>query len=503
MALLNDLEIGRSTAGQFATQVPIRYTLSIQRAEKTLLEINFDVSAFATDATNPFRKVIAGDVLGVLPENKPEDVAKIKEYLQADDSSTYFLKKRYEDDEGSTYNEATALQLLALNPLKIETLQLLAQRLDAYEDIPAHLEAANQKLRAMLEVYQENPAKIKPLLKHQHLVDVLKNFPNLITLQEACDCQGANYRRVYTIAGIERNETGAPLTIQILAAGDVSYTVPEGGFEAGNDHFGKAIGYLRRQMEAGSTVNIFAQPRKFGAPEKQRVLLPKTKLFPDHAFLNKLKLPLLMVAAGSGVSGIRAILEERSYWKAQGYEVGVAKLIFGIHCRTKDFLCKEDWQKFEKIGILERVDLAESRPLQGSKKYVQHLLIQDRYRADLQAVAQQQAAIIICGDWRMGRSLLKAYLPFLLPLAQVAQLPEKLQERLHNPSHADVRQLFQIGLEQVEELRATRFIGASVSGSRHAKRKFSADEDFAFFLEELGWNQIRETLAKTDFPALA
>ncbi|MEM6700125.1 MAG: hypothetical protein AAF599_17105, partial [Bacteroidota bacterium] len=471
----------------------------------TLLEINFDVSIFSLHSSHSFQQVIAGDVLGVLPENSVDDLIRLQRYLRKDEAETYFLKGRYESDEGKNYSREEALKSVALNPVKIETLQLLKERLEELQDVPATLEKGKYILHNIIQTYQEDATAGQRLLKHHHLLDVLEYLPDLITLQEVCDLQKGIPRRVYTISGIERNKEGVPLSIQILVAADVNYIVPEGGFQAGNQHFGKAVGYLRNVLDTSSMANIFVQPRSFGAPEKQRTFLPRSSNFPAPAFLRKLEIPLLLVAAGSGISGIRAILEERAYWKEQGYRVGKAKLIFGIHCRTKDFLCKEDWKRFQALGILEtNIKLAESRSVQGmEKKYVQHLLANGRFYNDLKAIAQQRAAIVICGDWRMGRSLLKAYLPFLLPLTQIGQLPTDLQENLHDPRRSDLRRLFEIGTAKVKSLRDARYICASVSGSRYQKRKYTPEEEFEFFLEELGWDQMMGIISRLDLPFLA
>ncbi|MEM8527140.1 MAG: hypothetical protein AAGG68_21045 [Bacteroidota bacterium] len=505
MALFTDSMVERKEAGRYAAQVPVRSDKIIRRAEKTLLEINFDVSEFAALPAHPFHQSMAGDVLGVMPENSKEDILRLEKYLKPDDANRYFLEKRYESDLGQEYARTEALKLIALNPVKIETLQLLAQRLEELTDIPQSLERGVFILRQLLSRYQTEPSAVQSILKHQHLADVLESLPDLVNLQEVCELQKANYRRVYTISGIERNEKGLPTTIQLLVASDVAYTSPEGGFKVGSRHLGKSVGYLKRVLADASMANIFIQPRDFGAPEKQRACIPSIATTPSTTFLEKLKLPLLLVAAGSGISGIRSILEERAFWKSQGHEVGVAKLIFGIHCHTKDFLCQEDWKRFQALGILEtNIQLAESRSVQGKeKKYVQNVLANGHFYNDLKAIAQHSAAIIICGDWRMGRSLLKAYLPFLLPLTRLEQLPTDLQENLHDPRRSDLRRLFEIGTAKVKSLRDARYICASVSGSRYQKRKYTPEEEFEFFLEELGWDQMMGIIARLDLPFLA
>ncbi|MEM7515262.1 MAG: hypothetical protein AAF388_30325, partial [Bacteroidota bacterium] len=152
---------------------------------------------------------------------------------------------------------------------------------------------------------------------------------------------------------------------------------------------------------------------------------------------------------------------------------------FGLHNRKKDFIYQESLEAFQKEGILREVVLAESRPDVGVKQYVQHFLMNGAFSQELKEIAAEERGIVLCGDWRMGQSVLFGVLPFLLPLpsgrkgGEVFQLDAKALEAV-----------FTEGKELVVALRENRTIMASASGTRYQKRPFTF-EDAKQVLENL------------------
>ncbi len=49
---------------------------------------------------------------------------------------------------------------------------------------------------------------------------------------------------------------------------------------------------------------------------------------------------------------------------------------FGIQNKNNDYYFKEEWEQWEKEGKI-KLSIAESRPSEGEKKYVQHKLEED------------------------------------------------------------------------------------------------------------------------------
>lgn len=466
----NNLEEGRREAGQHPIHALVSLHSKIHREQKSIFEINFDVSETSFSTTGLPAMPQAGDVLCVMPENTKENIQLLPTLLREIECSV-FLKGRYETDEGSFYSPEEALAFVSLNPVKMSLLEILKSKVEELPSIPDDLEEGYAIVNELLSC-DENLCKRK--LRHTHVVDILRMLPGVLSLQELCHLQGGINRRIFTISSIDRDAEGNPQHIRILLASNVAYSSPKESFGKGKQHRGICNSYLLDLLTSGSakpTARIFVQRRGFGPPEKHRTFLPFHDVQPDEDFLKKLRMPLLMIAAGSGISGIHATLQERLAWAMKGYEVGEATLLFGLHNRKKDFIYQESLEAFQKEGILREVVLAESRPDVGVKQYVQHFLMNGAFSQELKEIAAEERGIVLCGDWRMGQSVLFGVLPFLLPLpsgrkgGEISQLNAEALEAV-----------FAEGKELVVALRESRTIMASASGTRYHKGPFTFED---------------------------
>src|SRR5690606_33416493 len=121
---------------------------------------------------------------------------------------------------------------------------------------------------------------------HTNVLDVIAAFPALLTLKQLCEIQGATYRRVYTIAGIERDEKGAPQSITFYISTCPGYIVPAESFGTGKKYEGLGAGYIKqvhaqKQENHPEKAEIFVQRRSFGPPEKNRGIYPGSTAVPD------------------------------------------------------------------------------------------------------------------------------------------------------------------------------------------------------------------------------
>ena len=83
--------------------------------------------------------------------------------------------------------------------------------------------------------------------------------------------------------------------------------------------------------------------------------------------------PVVMIAAGSGVAPMRGFIQERALQKVAGRDVGKMTLFFGCRSPRDDFLYSNtDFDEWTKLGILE-IRPAFSRETEKSEgcKYVQ------------------------------------------------------------------------------------------------------------------------------------
>ncbi len=101
--------------------------------------------------------------------------------------------------------------------------------------------------------------------------------------------------------------------------------------------------------------------------------------------------PVIMIGPGTGIAPFRGFLQER---KASGAS-GKNWLFFGDQHESTDFLYREEWNLFQKEGVLTRLDAAFSRD-QAEKIYVQHRMLE--HASELFAWLEEGAHFYVCGD---------------------------------------------------------------------------------------------------------
>jgi sulfite reductase (NADPH) flavoprotein alpha-component len=104
--------------------------------------------------------------------------------------------------------------------------------------------------------------------------------------------------------------------------------------------------------------------------------------------------PLIMIGPGTGVAPFRAFLQDRQATGARGKNW----LFFGAQKQHCDFYYKEEFERFQKDGILTRFDCAWSRD-QAHKIYVQHKMLENASEI-WRWIDGEGAQFFVCGDAR-------------------------------------------------------------------------------------------------------
>jgi sulfite reductase (NADPH) flavoprotein alpha-component len=100
---------------------------------------------------------------------------------------------------------------------------------------------------------------------------------------------------------------------------------------------------------------------------------------------------IIMVGPGAGIAPFRAFLQHRVALGATGRNW----LFFGEQHRTTDYLYEQEWNQYQNMGKLHRLDLAFSRD-QAEKIYVQHRMRE--HARDIWDWLQTGAYFYVCGD---------------------------------------------------------------------------------------------------------
>ncbi|QYN47811.1 assimilatory sulfite reductase (NADPH) flavoprotein subunit [Gilliamella sp. ESL0405] len=219
------------------------------------------------------------------------------------------------------------------------------------------------------------------------LVDMLNRYRGKIAAQVFVGLLRPLTPRFYSIASAQ-DEVGSEVHLTVNV---VRYQVDD------KIRMGGASGFLANQIADQDQVKIFIEHNdNFRLPDD------------THA-------PIIMIAAGTGITPFRAFLQQRA---SQG-ATGKNWLFFGNPHFISDFLYQVEWQSYVKEGLLTRIDLAWSRD-QAEKIYVQDKLIAQA--RDIWQWLQEGAFIYVCGDAkRMAKAVDLALQQILMTQAQYSQ----------------------------------------------------------------------------------
>ncbi|MDN3016878.1 sulfite reductase subunit alpha [Paenibacillus sp. BSR1-1] len=289
---------------------------------------------------------VPGDALGIIPANDPELVASLIDEMAWDEEASVIINKQGETlplkEALTSYFEITLLSK-----------KILQQAAEFTE---------NEELKKLVLV--ENANQLKEYTNGRDLLDMFRDFgPWKASAQEFVSLLRKMTPRLYSIASsIAAHPGEVHLTI-----GAVRYTAH------GRERKGVCSVLVAERVQEGDTLPVFVQPNKhFHLPESQEK-------------------DIIMVGPGTGIAPFRSFIEERAVIKAAGR----SWLFFGDQHAASDFLYQDELEKYQKDGVLTRVDTAFSRDSE-QKVYVQHKMLENS--KDLFAWLENGAYFFVCGD---------------------------------------------------------------------------------------------------------
>lgn len=287
-----------------------------------------------------------GDALGVVPSNDPELVAALLEEMKWDPEFAVIINK-----QGDTLPLKEALtSYFEITLLSKKILQQAAELTD------------NEDLKKL--VLAENADQLKEYTYGRDLLDMFRDFgPWKATAQEVVSLLRKMTPRLYSIAS---SFTAHPGQVH-LTIGAVRYTAH------GRERKGVCSVLCAERVHEGDTLPVFVQPNKhFHLPES-----PETDI--------------IMVGPGTGIAPFRSFIEERAVTKASGR----TWLFFGDQHEACDFLYHDEFEQYQKDGVLTKLSTAWSRDTE-KKVYVQHKILE--HCKELFEWLEKGAYFFICGD---------------------------------------------------------------------------------------------------------
>ena len=283
-----------------------------------------------------------GDSLGVLPHNCPKVVEDLIEATGFTGSEEIVIAE-----------EAICLKDALISRFACTVLSKI--QIKKFNEI-----AQSEKLADLLQI--ANKQDLVDYMWGRELIDLFLEFPQAeISAQDFVGLLRPMPPRLYSIASsLSAHAEEVHLTVAV-----VRYEGHE------RKRKGVCSSYLAERI--GSTIPCYLHPNKnFKLPDD-----PST--------------PIIMVGPGTGIAPFRAFIEERQATGATGKNW----LFFGDRSQKTDYLYSDEWESYQKIGILHELDLAWSRD-QAEKVYVQHKMLEKK--AELWNWLQDGAVFYVCGD---------------------------------------------------------------------------------------------------------
>ena len=285
---------------------------------------------------------LPGDSLGVVPTNCEEVVGDLLNAVGLSGEETIRIGE-----------ESVVLKDALMNRLACTVLSKI--QIKKFNEI-----AQAEQLTDLLQI--ANKDSLVDYMWGRELIDLFLEFPQQgISAQDFVDLLRPMPPRLYSIASsLSAHPEEVHLTVAV-----VRY---EGN---GRKRKGVCSSYLAERV--GDSVPCYLHPNKnFKLPEDSST-------------------PIIMVGPGTGIAPFRAFIEERKSTGATGKNW----LFFGDRSKNTDYLYGEEWESYQKDGILNELDLAWSRD-QAEKVYVQHKMLEKG--SQLWNWLNDGAVFYVCGD---------------------------------------------------------------------------------------------------------
>ena len=285
---------------------------------------------------------LPGDSLGVVPTNCEEVVSDLLHAVGLTG-----------EEEITLGEESIGLKDALMNRLACTVLSKI--QIKKFNEF-----AQSDKLNDLLQI--ANKDSLVDYMWGRELIDLFLEFPQSgISAQDFVGLLRPMPPRLYSIASsLSAHSEEVHLTVAV-----VRY---EGN---GRKRKGVCSSYLAERV--GQNVPCYLHPNKnFKLPEDSST-------------------PIIMVGPGTGIAPFRAFIEERKSTGATGKNW----LFFGDRSQKTDYLYGNEWESYQKDGILNELDLAWSRD-QAEKVYVQHKMLEKG--SQLWSWLNAGAVFYVCGD---------------------------------------------------------------------------------------------------------
>lgn len=362
-----------------ATVVRIEELLDGAEAGRSTREIIIDIDPVDGDPV-PYRP---GDHLAIRPVNAPGQVARVLRHLGLRAGSWFQLRG---GDSSKRFQMPYPADRLLAHDLDLafpEAPEELLAAVRAAATAPLDREVLSKWIALLdLENSDATRQRHKDWLRENFvtLPDLLDNFPGCCPpLDVLIDILPQLRPRLFSIASSPRAAQGR---LRIIA-GNLQFRRSTGEMQQG-----VASRYLA-SLAPGSRMSVAVKPGHRQLPSDG---------------------PLLLIGAGTGLSQLYGVLEDRALSGVRSNAEAPVHLFFG--CRSEsEFILRDRLLAWREAGMLSTVTVAMSRET-AAKAYVQDAL--DACSSEVfELLETPDAHVIVCGDARMASDVADRILQIL------------------------------------------------------------------------------------------
>ncbi|BAP58544.1 assimilatory sulfite reductase (NADPH) flavoprotein subunit [Candidatus Tachikawaea gelatinosa] len=293
----------------------------------------------------------------------------------------------YKNDENLVYEFLDIFNLQATDLIKFNEKNLtIFKILKNYCEITVNTINIVKKYASLsnnifLKNLLKNEKKLQRYVKDITIIDMFKEFPTSLQKEQLISIFRPITPRFYSISSSQKEfENEIHITVNVL-----SYKIKN------KIRMGGASSYLAYRLKTNKNLRIFIE-------KNNNFRLPSDA-----------KIPVIMIAAGTGIAPFRAFMQERNQ---SNEKITKNWLFFGNQTFSEDFLYQTEWQYFFRKKTLTYIDLAWSRD-DKKKIYVQDKLYQKKEK--IWSWILKGAHLYVCGNAKfmakeVNNTLLKIFM---------------------------------------------------------------------------------------------
>lgn len=345
--------------------------------DRSCIEVTVDLTEYGQT------KYKTGDHIAVWPENSGSEVSRLVRILGIEHKRDTPIRIRQKSDYDevkvpalTTVDSLFRYYLEICSSIPRETILGLAAMAPS-ASIKTALEQIGHDRKTYAEFLQSNYLTLARLLEYTLTIDSSVSWANL-PLSFVIDTLPTMQPRLYSIA-----------SSRITSPRHVTLTVSVKPSKLANNPntliAGLASTYLSTRKHA-------EQHRLFVQIQASKFKLPVN-----------VTIPLVMVAAGTGIAPFRAFLQERGRLSSVGREVGRMILFFGCQSEV-DYLYKQELEELIAGPLAGKLEVVTAFSRASKKVYVQDR-VQQRRQEVLRLLKDKDAAFYICGAATMAKAV--------------------------------------------------------------------------------------------------